>query len=64
MDETGGIVAMTKVFHLDHVISAHRAQEEIQNLLDWFTKFSAGIESGGIPILWLDPRIHQSDRLL
>jgi hypothetical protein len=64
LDETGGIVAMTEVFHLDHVISAQSAQEEIQTLLDRFTEISAGIGSGGLPIWWWDPGIHQSDRLL
>jgi hypothetical protein len=64
LDETGGIVAMTEVFHLDHVISAQSAQEEIQTLLDRFTEISTGIGSGGLPIWWWDPGIHRSDRLL
>jgi hypothetical protein len=38
LDETGGIVAMTEVFHLDHVISAQSAWEEIQTLSDRFTE--------------------------
>jgi hypothetical protein len=57
-------VAMTKFLHLDHVISAQSAQDEIQTLLDWFTEISAGIGSGGLPIWWWDPGIHRSDRLL
>jgi hypothetical protein len=64
LDETGGIVAMSEVFHLDHVICVQSAQEEIQTLLDRFTEISAGIGSDGLPIWWWDPGIHRSDRLL
>jgi hypothetical protein len=64
LDEIGGIVAMTMVFHLDHMISAKSAQEEIQTMLEWFTDIATGIGSGGLPIWWWDPDIHQSDRLL
>jgi hypothetical protein len=64
LDETRGIVAMTKVFHLDHVINEQSAHEDIQTLLDRFTEVSTGIGSGGIPIWWWDISIHQSDRLL
>ena len=52
LDETGGIVAMIEVFHLDHVVSAQSAHEEIQTMLDRVTEFSAGIGSGGLPIWW------------
>jgi hypothetical protein len=62
-DETSGIVAMTELLHLDHVISAQSAQDEIQTLLDQFTKISVGIGSGGHPIWRWNPSIHQSDRL-
>jgi hypothetical protein len=64
LDEIGGIMAMTGVFHLDHMISAQSAQEEIQTLLEWFTEIATGIGSGGLPIWWWDPGIHWSDRLL
>jgi hypothetical protein len=64
LDEIGGIVAMTMVFHLDHMISVQSAQEEIQTLLEWFTDIATSIGSGGLPIWWWDPGIHRSDRLL
>jgi hypothetical protein len=58
LDETGGIVAMSEVFHLDHVICAQIAQEEIQTMLDRFMEISTGIGSDGLPIWWWDPGIH------
>jgi hypothetical protein len=64
LDETGGIVAMSEVFHLDHMIGMQSAQEEIQTLLDRFMEISTGIGSDGLPIWWGDHGIHRSDRLL
>jgi hypothetical protein len=49
LGETGEIMAMTKFFHLDWVINAQSAQEEIQTLLDQFIEISTGIGSGGLP---------------
>jgi hypothetical protein len=61
LDETGG-------GHCGHfictMISAQSAREEIQTLLEWFTEIATGIGSGGLPISWWDPDIHQSDRQL
>jgi hypothetical protein len=38
MDESWGIMDMTKIFHLDYVVSAQGAQEEIQDIMDQCTK--------------------------
>jgi hypothetical protein len=47
-DEIGGIVAVTKFIHLDFVISALSAQDEIQTYLDRFTEIAAGGVVDGI----------------
>ena len=57
-------MAMTMVFHLDHMISAKSAPEEIQTMLDLFIYFSVGIGTDGIPIWKWDPGIHLSNGLL
>jgi hypothetical protein len=57
LDETWGIATMKRVFHLDNAINAQSEQKEIHTLLDWFKDFSAGIESGELPIWWWDPVI-------
>jgi hypothetical protein len=65
LGETGEIMAMTEFFHLDLVISAQGAQEEIQALLDRFTEGSTTvIGSGDLPIWWWDPGIHPNNGLL
>ena len=38
MDEIGGILATTMVFHLDHGIDAHSAQEEVEQVAKLFSR--------------------------
>jgi hypothetical protein len=46
--EIGGIVVVTKFIHLDYVISALSAQDEIQTYLDRFTEIATGGVVDGI----------------
>jgi hypothetical protein len=46
------------------MINEQSAQEDIEALLEWFTEIVTCIGSNGILILWWDPGIHWSDRLL
>jgi hypothetical protein len=47
-DDIRGIVVVTELIHLDSMISALSAHDEIHNYLDWFIEIAAGRAVDGI----------------